>query len=631
VDLAFGACALTLVACGTESTGGRLDTSADASQPSLDASAEASDGSKPSPDASVGPDASGVGMDASGLATDASMSYPLDFVRRFPTATNPGAPTPGCIFASPVAILDGGVPRIVVADTSGSITAVDPQTGAAAWSLVLPAPAGEQAFVVSTPIVVGGLLVVAYHTVAAGSALAVTSARLRHRVAVVDLSSHSVSANYPPFDLTATIAGPYGTFSFDPSHAMSRSALTHAVPPGGVNGRVYVVFGNVRDLQPYRGWVFEVDLDVWQASGASAAVTAALPVMEELACGPEGGDGSTADICGGGMWSPAGPLVDPHSGGSGYDLILPVGNGQLDPSHGDYGNTLLRTGPGLGVSTGCDPTECGTFSVGTLESSCIDTCTNLFIPRLLPGEQQILPASGACAGLDVWDCWIAQDQLDGASSPVAVQVPNGPRVFVYPTKDGHLWLVDASNMGTVYAHQQLEASCGTTTDPCDTTWSGTIVTQPAVSTLNGAPLVVVPTFMPDHTHPAGVQALTLAEVNGTPQFQPVWQFPPLSSPAAITSFRSSPGRATLATPTPASTWEHAFVVEIQAGSQGRLYAIRTSDGSLGGEVDLAGPGVRFTQPLYMGGAIFVPSCNSDSGPGYLEGYDITGPETGSDE
>ena len=170
MDLAFGACALTLVACGTESTGGRLDTSADASQPSLDASAEASDGSKPSPDASVGPDASGVGMDASGLATDASMSYPLDFVRRFPTATNPGAPTPGCIFASPVAILDGGVPRIVVADTSGSITAVDPQTGAAAWSLVLPAPAGEQALVVSTPIVVGGLLVVAYHTVAAGSA-----------------------------------------------------------------------------------------------------------------------------------------------------------------------------------------------------------------------------------------------------------------------------------------------------------------------------------------------------------------------------------------------------------------------------------------------------------------------------
>jgi outer membrane protein assembly factor BamB len=545
----------------------------------------------------------------------------LAFVRRFPTATNPGAHTQGCTFASPVAIDDGGVQRVAVADASGTITALDAKTGAAAWQVTLPAPSGEQAFVVSTPVVVGGLLVVAYHTVAAGAPLTVTSQRLRHRVAVVDIEAHALSADYPAFDLTAGGTGPDGAFSFDPTHALARSALVHGVPPGSVNGRVYVTFANARDLQPYRGWMFEVDLDAWKASGPGAALTANLPVMQEVNCGPNGGDGAKADVCGGGIWSPAGPLVDVRSDGSGYDVVVGVGNGQLNPARGDYGNTLLRTRPGLGVTTGCDPTACGSFSVQTLASSCVETCTDLFIPRLLPGEDPILPASGECAGLGVWDCWIAQDQLDAGSSPVAVDVPNGPRVFVYPTKDGHLWLIDSARMGTVYAHQKLTESCGTTSDPCATSWSGTIVAQPAVTTVNGAPLVIVPTFMPDNTHAAGVFALTLAMNGGAPQLQPAWQFPAASDPASTTAFRSPPSRVTLGTPAPGST-EYAFVVEPGSGSPGQLYALRTSDGVLAAQVGLAGPGYRHSQPLYMDGAVFAPSCDHESGPGSLEGYDV---------
>lgn len=559
-----------------------------------------------------------------GATTEGSTTAgPFALVRRFPSTAQPGVQTAGCTYASPVVVDEDGTPRIILADGSGTVTAVDPVTGQSVWSVTLPAPDGEQAFVVATPVAVGNLLVVAYHTVAAGtSPLLVTAARLRHRVAVVDVTAHAVSADYPAFDLTASVAGPFGDFGFVPSQAIARSTLVHAVPPGDTQGRVYVTFGNVRDLQPYRGWVFEVDLDAWKASGADAAVTASLPTAQDVACGPQGGNGAQADLCGAGMWSPSGPLLVDEDGGA-YRVVLPVGNGQLDPSRGDYGNTMLRTGPGLDVDSGCDPTACQDFSVDTLASSCVETCTDLFIPRLLPGESPILPASGACAGLDVWGCWIVQDQLDAASSPIAVVLPSGRRVLVYPTKDGHLWLVDYDRMGTVYAHQRLVQSCGTTSDPCATTWSGTIVTQPALTTIAGAPAVVVPTFMPDQTNAAGVFALKVVEDEGTPQFEAAWQFPPLSSPAATTSFRGAPSRAIVAVPAPGSTEDHAFVVDVgRGGASGTLYAIRASDGALAAQATLAGSGYRFTAPVYLGGTVFVVSCPSDSGPGSLEAYDI---------
>ena len=281
-----------------------------------------------------------------------------------------------------MAVADGGALRVVIADASGAITAIDPATGQSAWSVTLPAPAGEQAFVVATPVVVGGLLVVEYHTVAVGtSPLLVTATRLRHRVAVVDIAAQALSTDLAPFDLAASIAGPFGDYGFEPGQAMARGALVNAVPPGGTLGR---------------------------------------------------------------------------------------------------------------------------------------------------------------------------DQLDGASSPVAVLLPSGKQVLVYPTKDGALWLVDYDRMGVVYAHEPPVASCGTTTDPCATAWSGTIVTQPALTTIDGAPAVVVPTFMPDTTHAAGVFALKVEEDEGTPSFESAWQFPAASDPAAITSFRGAPSRAIVAVPAPAS-------------------------------------------------------------------------------
>ena len=630
----FGVPALT-TGC-TSSEGSFVETDA-AARPARDGSvseAGADATSTPATDAASVDATLPAPLDATDDGTTESDAAPgagaFSLVRRFPTPAQPGVQTAGCTYASPVVVDVGGSPRIVIADGSGAVTAVDPATGESVWSVTLPAPAGEQAFIVATPVVVGSLLVVAYHTVAAGtSPLLVTAPRLRHRVAVIDVGAQAVSADFAPFDLTAGVAGPFGAYGFEPGQAMARGALVHAVPAGGTLGRVYVAFGNVRDLQPYRGWVFEVDLDAWQASGPQAALTAALPMAQDVACGPQNGDGARADLCGGGVWSPAGPLVVDGDGGA-YRVVVPVGNGQLDPSRGDYGNTMLRTGPGLDVDAGCDPGECQDFSVETLASSCVESCTDLFIPRLLPGESPIVPASGACAGLGVWDCWIAQDQLDGASSPIAVLLPSGKRVLVYPTKDGALWLVDYDRMGTVYAHQLLVASCGTTADPCATTWSGTIVTQPALTTIGGSPAVVVPTFMPDTTHPAGVFALKVVEDEGTPQLEPAWQFPAASSAAAITSFRGASSRAVVAVPAPGSDVDHAFVVDVgPSGNPGTLYAIRTSDGVLAAQATLAGSGYRFTAPLYVGGTVFVVSCPADQGPGSLEAYDVVAVDAGA--
>lgn len=556
------------------------------------------------------------------LPASAQADVPLTLRRRFPSDAHPGVRTRGCLFASPLAIDDAGARRIVVADGGGKITALDPATGDEAWSVDLPAPPGERAFVVATPVVVGRRLVVAYHTIAADAPrLTVVVPRLRHRVAAIDLDAHAPAADLPAFDLAPVVHGRFGDFSLDASHAMARGALVLAAPAGAKNGRVYVTFGNVRDLQPYRGWIVEVDVDAWRAKGPAAAVSAARSPVEDVDCGPEDGDGAKSDRCGAGVWSPSGPLVLPTANG-GYDLVVPTGNGQLDPSRGDFGNTLMRMGPGLAFDHGCDPDACRTFGTDTLASSCVETCGRLFIPRLLPGEQPIVPASGECNGLGLWACWIEQDQLDGGSTPVALTLPSGRRVLVYPTKDGHLWLVDAEHMGTVYAHEKLTEPCGAPGDDCAMPWAGTVVTKPAVTTIDGAPAVIVPTFVADATHPAGVVALRVVEDGAAPRFAPAWQLPPFDDVSATKWFRRHPSRVTLATP--AGAEEHAFVVDVTApDDSGRLLAIRARDGKVAGQAALAGPGYRFTSPLFEGGAIFVNSCDSDAGPGFLEAFDVS--------
>jgi hypothetical protein len=439
-------------------------------------------------------------------------------------------------------------------------------------------------------------------------------------LAVVDLAAHAVDPAFAVLELVASVpAFGGGTVTFDPTHALARGAVQRAVPPGALLGRAYVTFGNVRDLEPWHGWIFEVDLDLWRSGGAAAAVTAARATTPEADCGTAGSDGSRAQRCGGGLWSPAGPLIVPRPGG--YEIIAAPGNGQLDLNRGDLANTLVRLGPGLTLDTGCDPKACAAFSSDAPLDACIRSCSDLFVPRLLPGEPPVRPESGVCDTLDTYACWSSLDYLDG-SVPSRAVLASGRAVLVYSTKDGHAWLVDADHLGTLLDRAGLVAYCGTKSDPCAMDWAGMIVTQPALTDVSGELVAVVPTFMPDTTHSAGVFALRVVDAPSGPRFAPFWAFPPQTSAEAVTRFRRHPSRAALGAPLPGAG-EHAFVVEAAApGGIGKLLALRVSDGTLSAEAELSGPGYRFIEPLLAGGAVFVTSCDSDGGEGQLEAYDV---------
>jgi hypothetical protein len=586
-----------------------------------------------SPDAGVpesgAPDGGVDGSTTDGSHTDAKPTddaadahVPTDFVltRRFPTAAQPVASFKGCMFASPLLYESAGAARVIVADASGTIAAIDPDTGATDWSVRLPSPPGEDPLIAATPVRVGARLVVAYHTIAAkSSGPHVTDSRVRHRVAVVDLDAKAIDPTFAPFDVSASVPTATGNVDFFARHALARSALVHAIPPGSTLGRVYVTYGNARDLQPWHGWMFEIDLDSWHEG--KSAIAGVLLTTPEANCGPENGDGARQRVCGGGLWTAAGPLIVPHA--NTYDVVITPGNGQLDIPRGDYSNTILRTGPGLQFDHGCDETACKTFDRDEPGAACITSCKNLYVPRLMPGEAPPRPESGACAGMTVQQCWEHLDFADG-STPVLDRLPSGRQVFAYATKEGVLSLVDADHMGTLFDRVRLVEHCGTKTDVCQADWAGMIVTQPAVAMEGGDPMLVVPTFMFDHTHPAGVFGVRISEASGTPKLSVAWRAPE-GADAAVKRFRMHPSRPVVASPL-AGGPAFAFVVEANPDhrddGKGRLLALRASDGHVAADEPLDGPGVRFVLPLVRGATVYVPSCDSDSGPSHLEAYDF---------
>jgi hypothetical protein len=419
------------------------------------------------------------------------------------------------------------------------------------------------------------------------------------------------------FDLSATVLDTLSMpISFLPSHALGRGALVHGRSPGDTLGKVYVTFGNVRDLQPFHGWIFEVSLDEWLGQGAANAVRAALVITPDADCGPDGSDGARDHICGGGLWAPSGPLLVPK--GDSYEIFLAPDNGRLDLARHEYARTLLRVGPGLVFDDGCDAASCQSFDENAPDRSCAESCTNLFIPRLLPQDPPLRPENGVCDGIsNMFECWYKLD-YPGGSTPVRITIPEGPTVLVYPNKDGHVFLLDAEHLGTLYDRKELVPVCGTRADPCLFDWGGMIVTQPAVTAIDGAPVVLIPTFMPDHTHAAGVFALRVGLVGGVPQLTPLWQSPAATTAGAHTRFRFHPTRMTLA-----RTFGHevGWIVDVAgSGQRGTLLGIRSDDGVIEVEQPLTGPGYRFTSPLVHDDVVYVSSCVTDSGPGMLEAF-----------
>jgi hypothetical protein len=539
--------------------------------------------------------------------------------RLFPTPALPTVAYAGCVFASPLAFGPPTKRRILVATGSGEVAALHPRTGAPDWQIQLPAPNGERAMAVATPVLVGSRAVVAYHTRRDdGAAPHVALPKLRQRVVVVDTQSGAIDEAFPPIDLAAAIGTPSGAVAFEADQALARGALVHLVPPGGTLGRVYVTFGNVRDIQPWHGWMFEIDLDAWNARGAQSATHAVFLTTPETDCGPRGESGSRERKCGGGLWSPSGPLVTLDT--AGYALVVASGNGQLDVPRRDYANTLMRLRPGLAFDPGCDSVACAGFEPNAPSPACATSCKDLFIPRLMPG-QTFVPASGACDGVGLYECWQRLDYV-GGSTPARVRTGLETHGFAYPAKDGALYLVDESHMGTMLDRLPLVDVCGTRTDPCKQDWAGMIVTQPAVVAERDRDLVIVPTFMPDETHPAGIVAVDVRTDAGKPRFETRWRFPDFGSRAAIQRFRRHPSRLTAASFGPNAELL-GWVVEAAApGGKGRLVGLRLTDGRLVADIELSSAGFRFTAPLVEDGVVYVSSCGSDSGPGGIEAYEI---------
>ena len=218
------------------------------------------------------------------------------------------AKIPGHYMASPVLVETSSGPVVMLTSIRGVISALELRTGRVLWRLRVPAPSGVVLEFLAAPAVVDDKLVVIYQTASKRS-----RQRLSHRVLVVDVSKGRFDAAFPEVVLSARkpAVDASGVVEFNPPTALSRAGLAHGRTNPSSLGYVYASFGNQGDIQPWHGWVFELSMDRWQAEGAEAAISSVLLVTPETNCPVEGKTGANDMICGGGVWTPAGPQVFP--------------------------------------------------------------------------------------------------------------------------------------------------------------------------------------------------------------------------------------------------------------------------------------------------------------------------------
>lgn len=581
---------------------GRQDGSVD--RPVMESGRAPDDGAE-DPGAGEGP----LGPDGS-VMTDGSSAGVPTLTARFVSAVRSA-----CEFSGPLAVQSRGENEILMVTADGTLTAIDPVSGADRWQMSLPAPAGLTAHLVAPPATVP-----THRLVLAWQDVSPDWTRMNHHVGVVDLEQRTLDPQFPVLTVTGSkpAYGGSGTISFVPAHAYARSAVAYAELAGRELGLAYVSYGNVRDLPPWHGWIFEVDLEAWRAEGASGAITASMVTTDEDNCGPENSDGSRGMLCGGGIWSHFGPEIvyDPQVP-DGFSLFVATGNGALDPTRGDFANSVLRLGRGLRFDAGCDPLLCDGFDSIDPSPACLASCENLFMPRLAAGQSVPDGANRACVGRTLLGCYAALDWDLGASAPAITPVPGGPTVIVQPGKDGSVYLVDATHLGTLYDRAPIMDGCGEQSGHCKADWAGTIVTRPKVVTVDGRVLALVPTFVEDDAHPAGLQALEISVEGGTPHLVPRWQAPAFDTPEAIAAFRNPAGGVTVA-----DVGGDAFAAVVATGPRGQagtLYWVRVRDGAILQRVQLAGPGQRYAAPLVFGDGLYLPSCQHTGSPDFNEG------------
>jgi len=548
-------------------------------------------------------------------------------------------PAPGCLYASPLLVeTDGdGTELVLTVSQDGLIQGIDPETGAVERETRIAVDPPERVELLATPAIVGD----GRYAVLAWQDLR-ESTRIRHRVAVFDLSDWAFSDAFSELVLAATHPTWDGerTIAFDSGFQLLRAALI-PVPPrnaGDALGKVIVSLGNGPSIQPFHGWVFELDLDAWRGVSAeddalAAARSGLLLTTAEDRCF----DGHPAMTCGGGVWNAAGPrLVPGATPEEPPSLLVPTGNGRVDFDRQAYAHAVLRVGEGLRLEPGCDEASCSPFDELAPDPACLASCANVFVPRLDPGEPALVGGVGApafretdrplleagqrfpdCAPpsgpLSFMECYGAIDADLGANTPVVVDDPRGEgRLLVQAGKDGALYLIDGETLGVQYERLQLMPFCGTENDPCIAFWAGTLVTEPVATEVDGTPVVVLPAFIADRTHPAGIHAVDIVVgEDGDPTFRPRWQVPDPASSAAVAAFRHHPGRPVLVE---LDGETHVAVLEVERDRNrgpGTLWVVRIRDGAVVIRQPITDGGNRYVRPLLRGPDLYLNTCDKD--------------------
>jgi hypothetical protein len=517
------------------------------------------------------------------------------------------------IIASPLADFSETKPKIIAPVSNGEIAALDADTGVSLWQLKLPVPDGQQAELIATPVIVGGKkLVVVYQCLDKG-------VRASHRAVVIDLPSKKIDKSYPSLTFSAEVPTVDGKtqVKFYPPTAYSHAALKH-LPRPGLQGLVYVGFGNAGDAQPFHGWLFEIDMDAWQTQGAEKALKNVLLTTPETDCPTTVEYGTQEMVCGGGVWVPSGPLLEQN--GAEMEIIVPTGNGQVDLARHDYANALLRMKPGLQFDPGCDAALCAHFDAANADQNCMASCKHLFMPRLQEDDAPLKPPNHECDDKDFWECLAWMDYDLGSSTPIKVKLASGKHVFVQAAKDGGAYLLDAEHLGTQYDRIQIAHLCGSATDLCKLSWAGMIVTQPVQTRVGDEPVVVIPTFSPDKTNVAGLVALKIVEDKGQIKFKHFWRFPEFANPQALQMFRSHPSFPLLTSHLGRNREAIIWIVDI--GMQGTIYGIRAKDGALVAKHRLQGTGRQLSMPVMIGNTLYLASTMPNTGMSMMEAYRI---------
>ncbi len=407
-------------------------------------------------------------------ANDALLLTPL-----YPTTTAPAHVFKGNFWASPQIVqLPGQRPFLLVLPSSGSVAALDLQSGRLKWEVKLPHAKTQEAELRAAPLQVNGQLVVAYTTRDR------IEGATTHRAAVIDLRRGVLNRSFANLVFTAETpaADARGTVVFDPEWHLPRS-IAH-IPSGGGFGHAYVSFGGNQDQGAWHGWLFELDLDVWRRGLPGRAISSVFVTTPEADCD----DGTEGKLCGGGIWAYAGPQI--YRSPTGYEILVQTGNGRLDLERGNYAQSLLRLGPGLKFDPACDRRLCAGGNPREPSNECLATCRNLFVPRLLPTDTPLRPANGSCDGKPFMECLNINDWDFGSSSPVRVEA-GGRAFYVTAGKAGDVYLLDAVRLGVLYDRRQAVELCGTREELCGLPNEGLTMTQPEVAVIDSSPVTVI--------------------------------------------------------------------------------------------------------------------------------------------